>query len=71
MTWRFVGADEDRHPKLLPLPGIPLVASDDDFEEAVKRYEGRYGPEARGAVKRSGLYKQDKPEKEPVAESDS
>lgn len=51
--WRFVGQEQGK----LPIPGLPLEASDDDFEAAVERYEARFGPEGKGAVKRSGLYR--------------
>lgn len=50
--WRFVGDQKG----LEPLPGIPLEASDEDFEAAVKAYEASFGDETAGSVKTSGLY---------------
>lgn len=65
--WRFVGDKKG----LEPLPGLPLEAPDEEFEEAVKRFEAQFGdrsfpdPEhpnktltlkAKGSVERSGLY---------------
>ena len=57
MTWRFVGDERG----VLPIPGIPLECSDEEFDAAVTRYEARYGPEGKGSIKRTGLYKQSKP----------
>lgn len=50
MPWKFVSTDRE------PLPGIPLEADDREFNAAVEAYEAQYGPEAKGSVKRSGLY---------------
>ncbi len=50
MTWKFVSTDRQ------PIPGIPLQCDDKTFEEAVAAYEAQYGPEAKGSVKRTGLY---------------
>jgi hypothetical protein len=65
--WRFVGAEKG----MGPIPGIPLEASDEDFESAVNAYESQFGDRsypdpddetktlvrpAAGSVKASGLY---------------
>jgi len=61
MTWKFVGSEKG----LEPLPGIPLEASDSDFEAAVAVYEAQFPDfvtaegvaiSAKGSVKASGLY---------------
>lgn len=52
--WRFVGNQKG----LEPIPGLPLEASDEDFEAAVQVYEAQFSdPAAIGSVKASGLYK--------------
>lgn len=51
--WRFVGDQKG----LEPIPGLPLEASDEDFEAAVALYEAQFGPEGAGSVAASGLYK--------------
>lgn len=56
MTWKFVGHEKG----LEPLPGLPLVATDVDFDEALKTYEALNGDGASAAVKASGLYQQTK-----------
>ena len=56
MTWKFIGHEKRQN----PIPGIPLECSDEAFEAAVERYESRFGPEGKGSVKKSGLYRQTK-----------
>lgn len=51
MAWKFVSTEWQ------PLPGIPLEATDKDFDAAVEQYEAQFGPDGKGSVKKSGLYK--------------
>jgi len=53
MSWYFVGDKDGKE----PLPGIPLVCSDEEFEAATGAYEAHFGTEAKGSVKKTGLYK--------------
>lgn len=56
MTYRFTGKNKDGV-AVEPLPGLPLEASDRDFNEALREYAAFTGDEdAPAAVKASGLY---------------
>jgi hypothetical protein len=56
MSWKFVG---DKLGKV-PLPGVPLEATDAQFNAALKEYEALNGEGTGAAVKASGLYEQTK-----------
>lgn len=53
--YKFIGEEKG----LEPIPGLPLEASDEEFEAAVAVYEAQFG--APGSVKACGLYQQIKP----------
>jgi len=56
MTWKFVGDKKG----LMPLAGVPLEATDAEFNAAMKDYEALHGDGSAAAVKASGLYENTK-----------
>lgn len=62
MTYRFTGKDKNGNP-VEPLPGVPLEASDKDFNERLRELEEREGEGFASAVRASGLYEHVREEK--------
>lgn len=63
MTYRFTGKDKSGN-AVEPLPGIPLEASDKDFNEALHEREASEGEGFASAVRSSGLYEHVREEKD-------
>lgn len=55
MTYRFTGKNKSGD-AVEPLPGLPLEASDKDFNEALREREAVEGEGYAAAVRSGGLY---------------
>ena len=65
--YRFTGKDKNGT-AVEPLPGLPLEASDRDFNEALREYEAQHGEGSANAVRKSDLYEHIKDEAPAKAE---
>jgi hypothetical protein len=63
MTYRFTGKDKKGN-AVEPLPGLPLEASDRDFNEALREREAVEGEGFANAVRNGGLYEHVREEKD-------
>lgn len=63
MTYRFTGKNKSGD-AVEPLPGLPLEASDKDFNEALREREAAEGEGFAAAVRSSGMYEHVREEKD-------